>query len=1113
MKNENNSSEILASYYEIICDIESKQVSLTEDLIMRYKDGESYLREEIVNSCLKMVYDLVTAMNIDDEIKVDLIQEGNMCVASSIMNYSSDRGDAVNYFKYIVSKRMVRSIGDRSYFNVTLDDGTEFDNEFIYFLKETLSSEIFNIIYNSVIGGRNIIECASKLGISLEKAFLLQREGILYINENKERTSVQYGKIKESFLRDNKKDKLRLKPIDIDEVLLYLYLGNELNVLEKNLLYQKIFGKYDYSSLELCAILKVSTFRYLDTNKKLTNKINEVLISDEFIKFLKLMKLKYGYRVFDLVNIEREEINFLNIKRICDQFSFSEIKEMIGENISSLNSDELLLLEKFFGSPLWEKCDVERIEREVNLAKYGFNRKEHRLEPQKVYPVYLENINEFNEEQILFLECYYFKIKDKKIFKETYPLSSLDYRHQYLIDRLERLYYGIYRILDNNFNKEKYLYVKENYGDKLTTQRIKILDMAYGVDGVVYSIQEIADYLGVDYIKGHDLISDAREYCINLYANRSNRIDIDKSIYIPYLDSKYDFTVETRSILKMFLIEGLSYDEISLRTKLTKYRISNIITDGIRKIDNYRFRINTLEEISLNDLNNVFELYKDSFSLIEKMILTDRFVEKMENKEIALKRKIDIKEVNKYISHFNRLYLKYRIKDVTLTDDDIKSEIDRHISSSVISEESKKLLSLYYGIKCKYNLKGEKISSDEIQKRFGITKNVFYHNCFLALDSIKARKIGLLKPELEFIDRDEMNRLLDLPNLPISDKEREIICYLFELKGYPYKKINEISELYGESRGASIRRRYYRAIVSIKKYLNNEIEGQINYEKDIKPILKYFSVSDKTFINLYYRDSLTYEELANKFGISFDKVVAILGRVKINIYDILHDKKCRKFDFDYYKKAILDERLPFYGNLDTATKIFDLYFGMSLIERVSAPKIIEILNLNWKTSAINNCINLLMLSVCKLKDGIYRQREFSLDEIGDYYVRNSSLMNIYHLEYYRRYFDMMSREGNLNGAVSRISDVISYDLIKDIYDDCFKLESTSKEDAIKLLRDDRLKISASTRKGIMTYFGIRYSDLMNGKEKNHVYRLINNLVKRNILVFHDEQVLQLLKKD
>lgn len=1118
-----NYGEMFQNYYDMILKYPSISRDEIDEMLKDSKTGDLDLIDKIVNNYLKIVISVAWRYDskIDASNIMSVIYCGNLALTNAIKDYDESKG---KFDKFLVSRinHDLREFFKKNESNALESEKIskeEVDKDILIILKDKMDNKLFYVFY-SVLDGKDFRDIAHKLGVEEIRVKQLYAESLVIYHKYKDDAK---DLLEMSKREGKKKNKIRVKPIDIDSIISYLYLQNVLTNEEARLYYYQYFYRYEYEVSELCKIMKLTRFKFIDLSNSLKEKIRTYLSTKEFLTYKEEMQLKYGDFLFEIVDInEIKKVNYSEIKKISDSLTLEQIKEMLGENITFLNADEISLLNRFFGDTEEVYIDQEKVEMDVNLRRFGFNRSNHRINPRRLYDDFLKYREEFSDEQALFLECYYFKIKDRYTFKKEFPDSVLYYRYDYLISRLERLHYGIYKILENNFNKDKYLIVKEKYGNRFTPEKIAVLDLFYGVGGRRYSIAEIVKMYGYNYTRGHDLISDARDSCISLYSNRGNRLEIDKKLYIPFLDNKYEYTPETREILHMYLVLESSYDEISAKTGLSKYRISNIITDGIRKIDGYRFGLFKPFEITKDEFEGTLKTYSNSFDELGKNILRDKFLYRMENKDIAVKYKNQMTkddtdkkvllEVNKIISKFYKLLFKYRISDVAINEDDVRLEINKHVSESVLSDTEKLILSFMYGIPYPGNEMGETLTPAMIADRMNMTLNASRHYYYSGVDNVKASKKGILCPDLLFISRDELDKLLDDKHLPISDKEKMIICHLFELKGFEYKDLSSVSEMLGEGIG-SVRRRYCRAIVSIKKYLNGEIEAKLDYEEDIVPLLKYFSLGDRKLIEDYYKDHVTYEKMGKKYNISFESMVNIMSRIKINLFDLMDDPDARKFDFDYYMQVKDDRNLPFYGNLSLAVQIFDFFFGMNDVVRLSIPEIAKRLDLNFKTTTINNCVNSLLLAVCKLRDGIVREKEYTFEEIEAYYNKHSKEMRSTHRVYYDRYFYRMTKKRELNGIQSKVSEYITYDLLKEENSNCFKLATSNREEALAMLRDNvRMPIKTDTKKALMCYFGIRYRDIMSGKEINHVYRIIDSLVKQGILVLENKEDIKKLQK-
>ena len=965
-------------------------------------------------------------------------------------------------------------------------------------LKETLTDLEYYVIYNRILSDTRITleDVAINLGLTRERVRQIEAKALKKakpLMENSNRMKQVIDRLRD---RENVKiDLLRIEPIEPGNIIKYLFIKDSLSDDERKLLHFIYFGRYNLNYSQLASIFKMNV-------KEFKNLYNELLLKIEkkfkhnlrFNSYRENMIKNYGTQIFNLdLSSDVKFIDYDFLRSEYSSLSYTKILELCNMVDFELNKDEKSLLERFFSIPERISYSKDAILRDLNLAVFGYKGRNTNVPKNKLYEVYKKNLDDYSEEQRMFLECYFFEKRDKSEFKTTYKDSSLFYRYYYLIDRLERTYFNIYRYFDNNFTLEQYTDFRRKFKDKFGKEKIELLDLFYGYKCKALTIPEIAEMYGEDYIKMHDKISNARESAIFTYSGFSQRLDIDKRKYKPYiLDPIYSFTEETRTVLKMYIVQDKTYDEISKELGLTKYRISNIVTDGIRKIDNYRFGLSSVFRITELELDEFFKLYDKYFNDLDRRILKMKHLKYMENSEIASRLGVPLLSINDCSSRFNKFYFGYKIQYVDITIDDVVREINRHPSESLLDERKKKALSYFYGIKNGYNLLGEKLTRDGIKERLGITKNVCFQVISSAINDIKGRKINMSRPIGLYIERDELDRLLDDYRLPISDKERDIICYLFELKGYPYKTIEQLSEVFGDTR-ASLSRRYQRAIVSIYKYMNNEIEGKISYDNDILPNMKYFCYSDRRIIDMYYRDGYTCEMIAKEFKVSFEKMYSVVERIRVNLFDLLNNSKCKKFDFDYYMKVRNEADLPFFGERERTITIFDLFYGMSDELRIGVPEIKKQLKLELETSAINKAANNMMLSVCKHQAGIRSSKTFTYDEIEDYYNRHKDEMPFYHKQFYLRYFSKVENVYRLNGNVPGVSYVILYDLLKENNPDIYSFDNLDRDTVIRLIKKYSNEITGAIKRELMAIYEITPREFMNGKDINHVYKILASL--------------------
>lgn len=1090
-------------YQKIYESLDTLSMNEKEKLFKKYQEGDTISMQILLESYYKDTIEYIlkfakknNIQEIDDMIKyINSCLFKRMQICTSIFSYEKDSKrliarEAARYMK------RVKITNQKESFNFI---NLEIDERILKVLKDSLEPDVYYVFYQ-MVSGISIDEISNKLNIDLQEVkkryvFALETLEIFLSNEEKRLKRRLYS-IKER--EGDKSSRIKITPYSVDSIIIYFYLKDTFTDKEQKLYYYQVFSNYQYYSNELCSSLNVDLTELESISVSLNEKIQSSSIDSSYLSYRDKMLNLYGPYLYNLVKSENyKKFDFSAIKEVVGLLSFEDIKKFLDEDCAYITANEKKLLYKYYYKGSHYSDEIEDVERDVNLNLFGYKITQDELKPQKYYETYLAHKDEFDECQCLFLECFYFKVRDKKDFIEKYPDSSLYYRYYMLTDRLEKLYYNVNNFLDNGFNKVKWLSIRDRYKERHTELRVRLLDLFYGVNCEPMTIKEIAKlYPDQTYIKVHDMVSDAREAAINMYTNKKHKIEITKEDYLPYLADKYEYTDETRKILTMFLKDNLTYEEISSQTGLNKTRISNIITDGIRKIDHYRLGILKTRDITEEIIGKIYQEYSDNFTDQEKEIYTLRYKYSNSNEAIAIILNIPRNDVNKAITHLNKLYDKFIIKNVSISESDVKKELRRHFTDTVLTEKEQQVLSLYYGIKSKYNVSGEKLEPTDIAPRLGITKNSYYHSLFSGIDKIKLRKIDAISPDLSVFERKELEEILKDRHLPISEKERYIINSLFALNNHKYKSIDELSKELGDLSG-SIRRRYYRAMVNIKKYQNAEIEEQVDFETDLLPNLKYFSNSDRVFIYDYYKEHLSYEAMAKKNHLTMDMVLAIMNRIKVNVFELVNDRLNKKFDFDFYKKAIHNPDLPFYGDLDMAIQIFDLYFGMNEMRRLSIPEIKERLSISMMTSAINNAVYQLMISVCKLQEGIKKQKEFTHEDIVDYYNRHQHEMDSIHQVYYTRYFTRKNSVKELNGRKTKIPSMITYDILKEREPNLFRLSSASKEEIRAILENKSYVLESKTRHALNEKIH-PYGEL-GGREINHIYRIINSLMERNLL--------------
>ncbi len=900
-------------------------------------------------------------------------------------------------------------------------------------------------------------------------------------------------------------ENIRDDPVDLDKIIILAYVQEYLTDNENKVLRWMIFGPTkEITDYEL-KLLGITKEEYLETVNQL-QRINDLMADvPKFRKFKNKILTTYGPKIFDIgFDKGLDEINYEALKLKFDSLSFDEIKRLYGDSWEQLDINAQNLLKRYFTIPKMAFSSKENLTDAfyLELNNININGNEPHLSPSILYNCYLRNKDSFSEKAQTFLECFVFNTRPKEEYKDSINKPfCLNYR-SLLLDKLEKLYFNVHNILYSfGFTKEQWLKVLEKHENKFSENRIIAMNMFYGIDGEAMSIPEIAEAFDVDRLVMHDYIAKTRKTAMALYMNRSSLRDIDSDIYTPYvLNRAYPLVELNREILIMVVVLGMSYTEVKEELKLrdinlSQYQISNIVTESLRKLDAYRFGIVETYSFSEDFINSFLEKNAEKFTQKEKGLIHDKYILHIDNDALASKYKMPKVKLNKQIQRFNTLIDNFKIQDVILLDEDYIKEFNANPLERVVNEKQMHMLSYYYGVKCQYNPDGKCLGTAQMIKELpeyykdsleGLSRKIKKAN-----DLIKLKKAGFYRNDLVYMTTDEIRKIMDDPHLPISDKEKYIICSIYGIRRHTRKTLDELAKIYKETKG-SIRRRYQRAIIAIFKYQNGEIPAKIDFEYDILPLMRFFSKYDRMLIEDSYKNGLSYEALAKKYGITFNQMVTRFNRLNLSIFEMINNPQKEYFDFDFYEKAIKDPLLPFYGNLEEARKIFDLHFANTQIKNMSANEIAKELNINRDEKSINKTVYNLIMAVCRYKKGLRKGYTFTHEDVVDYYNRHKDKMSPSQESLYLRYFKRHLKE-DANRNKELINKLILIDIIKERNQELNDIDLLSYDEIVNIIKTRHF--SSKVLQSLLSLIGETERITMTGQELNHVYRLLNRLDK------------------
>ena len=877
-------------------------------------------------------------------------------------------------------------------------------------------------------------------------------------------------------------EKMNLKPLSPSEISTFHYLKDNLDEITYYFLYTMMVKNYNLDNYQ-------KKFRYLSFNE-----IKEIVSScleleNEFFKeenrynlLNKYLKKYTSSQIFDLDIEPKITINYQEIMSFIDQISFEEIEKT--DYYKSLSNKEKSIINRYYYTPvnLWKKNSTfERIERDINLFLLGYDEREKSLiSTNEIKQIIKDQKERFTSEELEYIEN---NILNKR--------GKVNYNHyNYYQRKLLKIKLRIHNFFDNAILLEQLEYIKNKYRKILTEEEWILIDKYYGYNTHKKSIKDLAVEYNLDYVFIHDKIRNLRERILLKYYNlEREEQDIDGDIFIKFLlDNRYVFSDEQRKILRKYIIEKKDYKQIANEEGYSNYKISNFITDGIRKLNFYKYRI--IQPVILDKDEIIDFMIKNNYSEEEINIIIKNFIDG-----------IDLKQISCSISYAQKTLLKKRFyedylnsKIGNLSYEQYKNELDCHISDSILTEKERLYVSLRFGIEYERNKEGKKYNIEEITKILEFSKTTYIKMKHDIDVKIKERLLNLKYPRYGLISRKKMEYILRDKNLPISDKERNIICHIKELNGYEYKSPEELAEDYGNL--YVLNRRFDRAILSILQYKDKRKKSQISYEKDIKPNLKYFSSSDENILNMYYKDKLTIEEISKRLNISLANGHDIMRKLNITLREVINDEKtAKKFDFEYARSVLDKKDLPLVRDeKNTLINIFKLITGEGYDRKYSVPEIKEKLGIDYAKTTINNMLYTVMIAIEKYKVGIRKKELVTHKEICEFYKKNKDAMNKTQKSPYESYFKKYSNKKlDLNSPESKTSKFIVYDILKDKGKLVFTLKDKTREYMKNYAIKNKGILPNSTIKAIKEYYEIPEKEIMTGKEKEELIKIMRPL--------------------
>lgn len=955
-------------------------------------------------------------------------------------------------------------------------------------LKKILSPVQYFILYHHTIFTTLVLEDIGKLcGLGVERIRQIEVNAMDNIKPYLHNDRDVFKRILKGYQsRKINIHNVNTAPISPIDVTKYLYIKPKLTGIEKKLYFLIHFDELKYSDTYAARKLKIDIKTLNEIKNRLDEKIKTIFDDNNKFKIFSDAAIKkYGSRIFDCLK-EYES------KNVLSEFKNLDVDFLL--SASSLLTYEEDLLKRYFNYHKQSNYSNFDIEKDVYLTVFGFKDKLN-IPSNKLYITLLKHKEDFSIEEYYFLECL-LKRNNIRLFLDKYPDSKLINNYKFLITKLEMLYFGIDKLFTDRVTKKEYLEVKDKYLSKLTDRRIKLLDLYFGINDNPIDATKIAQLLGEEESKTSKEIYTAIEYVRSLYYSRSKGINIDKNKYLPYvLEKKYEFTDETREVLKLYLLNDFSYEDISQETGLSRNRVSNIVNDGLEKIDLYRFNIIKHSQIDISLLMNFFDSETCHFDDLTKGVVIAKKHYLKTYQEIIDEFKITKAQYDRIITTFNMAYEEHLVRDVALETRDIINEIEQNINESVISLEDKKILSMYMGLDNRYN-DGKKYTQREIAKILAMSEDSIRDRRKKAIVNISLSNISLKKPDLVYLDISVLNEKLKDARIPISKEDKDILCYLFGFNGFEIKTLDELSQIIG-MKPNHLKRRYKSIICNIYKYINQEKVGVINYKDCILPNLKFFSKRDSILLREYYENNLSREEIAKKYNLTIFVVNRLLNRASDKINRILNNEENNLFDYEFYRNCMNSEELPYDGNLSLVNECFSLLVGENTMESLSLEDIASRLNLSCSIETINRHIKLFVLSIYKYKMGIKKYNLFSNEEIEAYYFKNKESLSVHELNCFSAYFNSKFIRSEFASERDCLNEVIVFDLLKERNPQFFDFESANVDEVDFILTNYYYDLEPITRRTLMLKYDLNERNYMSKAEISDSQKLVRRMAESN----------------
>lgn len=548
------------------------------------------------------------------------------------------------------------------------------------------------------------------------------------------------------------------------------------------------------------------------------------------------------------------------------------------------------------------------------------------------------------------------------------------------------------------------------------------------------------------------------------------------------LNPQYQFTDTARYILTEYIINGKTYSELGKELNLKPEQISNMITDDIRKMDMYRLGVIIPTIYKEEQIDNFLKENQTIYTKTQIHLIKEKFINGKTKYEITQNKK-EQEELEKLFNHFSRKIKDFLTKNIMISKDEYKQDIQKMSINSILNEKEKTYISYYYGIKSSYNPTGKHLTITEITNQFSELKSESSTKQQIKKieKKMKLVKGGLSIPTYGHFTKKEIESILKDSHLPITKKEREILSSLFGVNGYQRKTVEELCEKFKMTE-SSFCRRYQRTILAIKKYQNHELEPMIDYQTDILPISNLFTSFENKLLYDIYKNNLSIKQLTEKYTLTVDQVRILSKQLKMEIIATNNNTELKR-TFDFIKAYTIMNRsdFPYSGDKTKALEAYGMFFGENGYPPKSSAEIMK--KLDYKTNSIDIAMHQLIISVCKYQVGIKKENSFSKKDILDILRKHKKKFNSQELYQINSYLENGIQYQGLNKELKKLPDDLVYKLLSlKQPNHIVHLNKLSKKDILSFLFSYQL--SPKTIETLISYYQLKPNDFKKMQEES-----------------------------